>query len=155
MDMKATSLSPLDGNMYYAHTSGATGEWQPLSEHLHAVAKTARAFAEPFGAGEVAYWVGLLHDIMNRFSVAGFQYYSGPKLIDRLHPGVQLDLVAKPENAYDNYAVRIEWQGHKLDYVLRSDNRHISRLLHQGAKLSCRVLKAQSDTVPWRMLEVG
>lgn len=48
---------------YYAHTAGSTGKWQPLSEHLYAVAEKARLFAEPFGAGDLAYWIGLLHDI--------------------------------------------------------------------------------------------
>lgn len=49
--------------IYYAHTSGATGEWHKLADHLQAVAERARSFAEPFGAGDLAYWVGLLHDI--------------------------------------------------------------------------------------------
>ena len=57
--------------MYYAHTSGATGEWHKLADHLQAVAERARSFAEPFSAGEVAYWVGLLHDL-GKFS-PGFQ----------------------------------------------------------------------------------
>lgn len=63
MDMKAAPLSPLDENTYYAHTPGVTGEWHKLVEHLRAVAERAKSFAEPFGAGELAYWVGVLHDI--------------------------------------------------------------------------------------------
>ena len=63
MGMKATLSSSLGENVYYAHTSGATGEWQPLSDHLHAVAKMARGFAKLFGAGNLAYWAGLLHDL--------------------------------------------------------------------------------------------
>ena len=59
--------------MYYAHTSGETDEWHKLADHLRAVAERARSFAEPFGAGEVAYWVGLLHDL-GKFS-PGFQSY--------------------------------------------------------------------------------
>lgn len=49
--------------MYYAHTPGKTGEWHKLTDHLQAVAERARSFAEPFGAGEVAYWLGVLHDL--------------------------------------------------------------------------------------------
>lgn len=49
--------------MYYAHTPGKAGEWHKLADHLRAVAERARVFAEPFGAGEVAYWLGLLHDL--------------------------------------------------------------------------------------------
>ena len=63
----------LTDRIYYAHTSGATREWQPLSNHLHAVAEKARQFAEPFGAGDLAYWAGLLHDL-GKFNPA-FQRY--------------------------------------------------------------------------------
>jgi len=49
--------------IYYAHTSGATGDWQLLSDHLYAVAEKAREFAEPFSSGDLAYWAGLLHDL--------------------------------------------------------------------------------------------
>jgi len=52
----------MDGT-YYAHTPGTTGKWHKLADHLRAVAERARSFAEPFGAGEVAYWLGALHDI--------------------------------------------------------------------------------------------
>lgn len=46
-----------------AHTPNACGRWQPLEEHLLQVAEAARVFADPFGAGEVAQWAGLLHDL--------------------------------------------------------------------------------------------
>ncbi len=47
----------------YAHTPGANKKWHLLEEHLRAVAHSARQFADAFGAGEVAYWLGLWHDI--------------------------------------------------------------------------------------------
>ncbi|MFH0789420.1 MAG: hypothetical protein V2B13_17655 [Pseudomonadota bacterium] len=50
---------------YYAHSlPGRPQEkWQPLETHLKNVAEMARGFAEPFGAGEWGYLVGLWHDI--------------------------------------------------------------------------------------------
>ncbi|MEA3348070.1 MAG: HIRAN domain-containing protein, partial [Pseudomonadota bacterium] len=54
---------------------------------------------------------------LNRFSVAGFQYYAGMQLISLLHPTAGLNLIAEPENQHDEYAVRIEWRGQKLGYV--------------------------------------
>jgi len=50
---------------YYAHSleGKPLKEWQRLEEHLQNVAKLAREFAEPFGAGDWAYIAGLLHDI--------------------------------------------------------------------------------------------
>lgn len=42
-------------------TGGTAGH--PLEEHLRATAELARTFAAPFGGGEVAYWLGALHDV--------------------------------------------------------------------------------------------
>jgi CRISPR-associated endonuclease/helicase Cas3 len=58
---------------YYAHSPGVNGEWHLLRDHLEAVAKRAREFAGPFGAGDVAYLAGLLHDV-GKFS-SEFQRY--------------------------------------------------------------------------------
>ncbi|MFA5032889.1 MAG: CRISPR-associated helicase Cas3' [bacterium] len=50
---------------YYAHSleGRPQEEWQELKEHLKNVAKLAKQFAEPIGAGDWAYVTGLLHDI--------------------------------------------------------------------------------------------
>lgn len=48
---------------FYAHSPGPSGRWHPLVEHLVAVAEMARSFADAFGMGDLAYLVGLLHDL--------------------------------------------------------------------------------------------
>ena len=50
---------------YYAHSKENQPpiNWQPLEDHLNNVAKMARSFAEPFGAGDWAYLAGLWHDL--------------------------------------------------------------------------------------------
>jgi CRISPR-associated endonuclease/helicase Cas3 len=48
---------------YYAHTPNTQGVWHDLVEHLRSTAVQARAFAERFGAGELAYYAGLCHDL--------------------------------------------------------------------------------------------
>lgn len=48
----------------YAHTPAPGSDvWHPLIDHLVGVAELARGFAEPFGAGELAYQLGLWHDV--------------------------------------------------------------------------------------------
>jgi CRISPR-associated endonuclease/helicase Cas3 len=47
----------------YAHTPNSAGQWHGLQAHLQATAALARAFAERFGAGELAYYAGLWHDM--------------------------------------------------------------------------------------------
>ena len=50
---------------YYAHSIEDTdkSEWHLLNQHLLDTAKIASEFAKPFGAGDLAYIAGLLHDI--------------------------------------------------------------------------------------------
>ncbi|HXG23932.1 MAG TPA: CRISPR-associated helicase Cas3' [Chthonomonadales bacterium] len=65
----------VDINHFYAHTPPKEDpkRWHLLTEHLDAVAKKAREFAEPFGLGDLAYVVGLLHDV-GKFSKRFQQY---------------------------------------------------------------------------------
>lgn len=91
---------------------------------------------------------------LNRFYVAGFQYYDGPRFIGRLNAGQNLTLLAEPDNPHDRFAVKIVKRGIMLGYVPRTDNHHLSRLLGQGAKLTGRVIKAQPEGPTWRMLKI-
>jgi CRISPR-associated endonuclease/helicase Cas3 len=51
-------------NEVYAHTPPpGSDNWHLLKDHLEAVAELARTFADAFGAGELAYWLGLWHDL--------------------------------------------------------------------------------------------
>ena len=50
---------------YWARPNQSPGnsQWQPLKDHLLAVAARARSFAEVFGAGDLAWTTGLCHDL--------------------------------------------------------------------------------------------
>lgn len=92
--------------------------------------------------------------LLNRFSIAGFQYYDGPKLLAGPKPGDRLHLTREPRNPHDPFAVQIHWRKANLGYVPRSDNRHLSRLLEQGAALECRVSEVDDKAVVWRRVRV-
>lgn len=49
--------------MAFAHSRNDDGERHDLIAHLESVATQARTFAAPFGAGELAYWAGMWHDL--------------------------------------------------------------------------------------------
>ncbi len=49
--------------MYHAHTPNSAGNWHDLKAHLLKTAQIAREFADRFGAGELAYYAGLWHDL--------------------------------------------------------------------------------------------
>lgn len=50
---------------YYAHSSdnSSKSDWEPLQEHLLLVAERAKAFGVKFGAGDLCFLAGVLHDI--------------------------------------------------------------------------------------------
>ncbi|GAA2341175.1 CRISPR-associated helicase Cas3' [Dactylosporangium salmoneum] len=48
----------------WAHSPAPSGtRWHALRDHLRGTADLARRFAAPFGGGDVAYWLGALHDV--------------------------------------------------------------------------------------------
>lgn len=99
------------------------------------------------GGGEPSY-------LLNRFYVAGFQYYEGPQQISEISEGEHLRLRAAPDNEYDSFAVEILRDSTMLGHVPRSDNKHISRLLRQDVALFCQVTEVNPGQEPWNMLQV-
>ena len=67
-------------------------------------------------------------------------------VIQRLRPGEELCLVAEPTHPHDEFAIEVFYGECKLGYVLPSDNRLVSQLLQQSAKLTCKVLEVRPDT---------
>ncbi len=92
--------------------------------------------------------------LMNQFSVAGFQYYDGPRVLPVLKPGMRVRLVAQPNHPEDEFAVAIYWKRFQLGYVPRSDNKHISRLLQSGVPVVGEILAVDPTTVPWHQVKV-
>lgn len=92
--------------------------------------------------------------MVNRFPVAGFQYYQGESVINHLCRGDALTLRAEPTNPYDYYAVEIYADRVKLGYVPRTDNKHLSRMLRDGLTLVCEVDEATPDGSSWDALRV-
>ncbi|NKF21487.1 CRISPR-associated endonuclease Cas3'' [Solimonas marina] len=60
-----TRCCPSGVAAYYAHSTESPDRatWQPLAEHLINVARLSLDRAAPFGAGEMAFAAGLLHDL--------------------------------------------------------------------------------------------
>lgn len=93
--------------------------------------------------------------LLNKFYVAGFQYYEGPSVISEIQPGETLKLAVDPDNDYDKFAVAIYRNEVMLGHVPRSDNKHISRLLQQQVMLHCRVRAVNPGRETWEMLNVS
>ena len=85
--------------------------------------------------------------------LAGFQYYQGEQLWQEIRVGDTLTLAREPENAYDSYAVRVEWREHKLGYVPRRENQAVAQHMDRGGNVEARVAKLRQHRNPWQRIE--
>ena len=77
--------------------------------------------------------------IVQNAPLAGFVYYDGQAVWDRMKKGDLLTLAREPENPHDANAVRLEWQGRMLGYVPRKDNADLARQMDHGARVEARI----------------
>lgn len=77
--------------------------------------------------------------VVQHAPLAGFVYYDGKVVWERMKTGERLTLVRESTNPHDANAVRLEWQGHMLGYVPRKDNADLARQMDHGARVQARV----------------
>jgi hypothetical protein len=92
--------------------------------------------------------------LLNKFSVAGFCFYEGPNLLEKMQPGDTLTMKPEPENIEDEYAVELYYKDIMIGHIPRSDNKHIFRLLEQEKELVCTVRQINPDEETWQMCKV-
>lgn len=90
----------------------------------------------------------------SHFEIAGFTYYDGPLVFKDLQIGSKLHLVYEPDNKFEPYAVAIYYNGHKLGYVPRSENKPISKFLEMGYEIFETVIQ-RLDPTSHPELQVG
>jgi hypothetical protein len=67
--------------------------------------------------------------------IAGFAYYEGGAVIDRIATGDALTFRRELGNPHDRRAIEIFWSEHKIGYVPRSHNRALCQLLDGGEEV--------------------
>lgn len=77
--------------------------------------------------------------VVQHAPLAGFVYYDGKAVWDRMKTGDRLTLAREPANPHDANAIRIEWQGQMLGYVPRKDNGDLARQMDLGARPQGRI----------------
>jgi hypothetical protein len=91
--------------------------------------------------------------------LAGFQYHNGETLgpYHSVRPepveGPQ-QLTREADNRFDNRAVRVDWQDHKLGYIPRLDNAAVSQLLDRGETLEAAIAELENSSNPWNRVKV-
>lgn len=82
--------------------------------------------------------------------LAGFQYYAGKSVWNKLHEGDSLTLVREPDNRYDPDAIRVDWRGLQLGYVPRRDNAALARLMDRGTVMDACITRLTKSHNPWQ-----
>ncbi|MBN2571121.1 MAG: HIRAN domain-containing protein [Ignavibacteriales bacterium] len=93
---------------------------------------------------------------LTKFYVAGFIYYDGETVINKLKIGDELKIIQEPQNFYDRRALEI-FTNHnvKLGYVPMEQNPIPSRLMRQELKIVGLVDKINLRADPWKMLRIS
>jgi len=91
--------------------------------------------------------------LVQQSPLAGSQYYAVDEVKDRIQVGDTLTLIREPDNAHDANAIRVEWQGRKLGYVPRAENRALAAAIDAGERVVARVKHLREHRDPWRRLE--
>jgi len=84
--------------------------------------------------------------------LAGFQYYAGQGRWSEMKVGDSLTLIREPDNPHDPKAIRVEWQGEKLGYLPRAENRSVAEELDRGGRVEARIAALREDRNPWKRL---
>lgn len=92
------------------------------------------------------------------FYIAGFRYYDGFAVVDRLRVGDELVMVREIDNPHDDLAIAVYFSGadrlYKLGYVPRSINLIPANLLDQEIALGAKITEIDPSAEPWSMVAV-
>ncbi|MBF0614174.1 MAG: HIRAN protein [Magnetococcales bacterium] len=85
-------------------------------------------------------------------AVAGFQYHAGTQVWSSLEVGHLLTLQRETDNRYDQKAIVVLWNQHKLGYVPRTDNVTLAQMMDRGIPLQARIVKLTQSADPWKRI---
>jgi len=86
--------------------------------------------------------------------IAGFQFHDGPAIIDRLRPGLRLDLRREPDNPYDRRAIAVYAGSRHIGYIPRAINTIPADQMDQGQRLTAAIRAVNREAPPWFMVEI-
>lgn len=92
--------------------------------------------------------------LVQRSPLAGFQYYAGAALWERLRVGDALTLIREPDNPHDPRAVRVEWRGVKLGYLPRAENEAVAAAMDRGERVTARIAALVAHPNPWQRVRI-
>ncbi len=91
---------------------------------------------------------GEIRMLVQSSPLAGFRYYAGETLWQEMREGDRLALIREPQNTHDPNAVRVEWQGRKLGYLPRAENRAVAAAMDVGEQVDARIARLRQHRNP-------
>lgn len=86
--------------------------------------------------------------------LAGYRHYDAPNLWTQLKAGDALILHREPDNPHDANAIRVEWNGQKLGYLPRAENRALAAEMDKGTRLAARIAALKKGRSAWQRVRV-
>lgn len=97
---------------------------------------------------------GEIRVVVQSSPLAGFQYYAASTRWTAMKVGDPLTLVREPDNPHDPRAIRVEWQGEKLGYLPRAENRAVAAEMDAGSRLGARIAELRESRNVWQRVRV-
>jgi HIRAN domain len=91
--------------------------------------------------------------LVQRSPLAGFRHHEAASLWNDMKVGDVLSLAREPSNPHDANAVRVEWRGHMLGYVPRSQNQALAWAMDRGEPVTARIAAMRIAGNSRRVLE--
>ncbi|ODS89268.1 MAG: DNA-binding protein [Chryseobacterium sp. SCN 40-13] len=89
------------------------------------------------------------------FHVAGFTFYDGVDVFNKLKVGKKVKLTLEEDNKWDPRAVAIYFKGQKIGFVPRSENRIFYKLMKVGiTQFEARIQKIDPQEHTERQVEI-
>ena len=87
--------------------------------------------------------------------MAGFRYYNGPQLINKMEIGDTIKLVREPNNKYDNKAIALYFQNNKIGFIPQMDNQVICNMMDANMiLLNAEISYVNPKKDSWEQLEI-
>jgi len=88
--------------------------------------------------------------------VRGFKFYDGPQLLDTMKEGSLLELVREPGNKYDECAIALHFNNHKIGFIPAESNEVLSRLIDsQVVDLIAEITHLRKEAATWENVHVA
>ncbi|NOQ93068.1 MAG: hypothetical protein GQ547_00355 [Methylophaga sp.] len=91
---------------------------------------------------------------LDDFYLAGAKFYQLPWVINELKLGTEMKLIPDPENRYDENAVIVQFNDHKLGFIPRANNTNLQKLLLANVNIIARISVLNPQEEQWKQVKI-